>query len=136
MSFSRVPTRFKSSTYIAIIANSIYDFLMKMHGHIRLFTYPSFSKYSLRQLYHMHPDCLYPYKDRCNLIKYMLRGFVLFASGNLNPLGIFMYISLSMDLYKYVVITFMRHTSSPSENAKLIKKWNVIVSMRGEYVSS
>ena len=136
MSYSGVPTRFKSSTYITIIANPVSDFIMKMHEHIGLFTYPSFSKYLLRRLYHMHPDCFNPYKNRCNLIEYMLRGFILFAPGNLNPLGIFMYISLSMDLYKYVVITFMRHTSNPSENAKLIKKWNVIASMMGEYVSS
>ena len=136
MSSSGVPTRFKSSTYTAIIANPVSDFLMKMHGHIGLFTYPSFSKYSLRRLYHMRPDCFNPYKDRCNLIEYMLRGFVLFASGNLNPSGIFMYISLSMDPYKYAVITSMRRISSPSETAKLIKKRNVIASMTGEYVSS
>ena len=92
MSSSSVPIRFKSSIYTAIIANPISNFLMKMHGHIRLFTYPSFSKYSLRRLYHMRPDCFNPYKDHCNLIEYMLRGFVVFASGNLNPSGIFMYI--------------------------------------------
>ena len=108
MSSSRVPTRFKSSSHIAIIANPIFDFLIKMHGHIGLFTYPSFSKYSLRRLYHMCPDCFNPYKDRYNLIEYMLRGFVLFILGNLNPSGIFMYISLSMDPYKYAIITSMR----------------------------
>ena len=69
----------------------------------------------------MRLDYFNPYKDRCNLIEYMLRGFVQFASSNLNLSGIFMYISLSMDLYKYVVITSMRHISSPSETAKLIK---------------
>ena len=84
----------------------------------------------------MRPDCFNPYKDHCNLIEYMLRGFVLFASGNLNPLGIFMYISLSMDPYKYVVITSMRRISNLSETAKLIKKQNVIASMIGKYVSS
>ena len=94
------PTRFKLSTYTAIIANSISNFLMKMHGYIGLFIYPSFSKYSLKQLYHMHPECFNPYKNRCNLIEYMLRGFVQFVSGNLNPSEIFMYISLSMDPYK------------------------------------
>ena len=114
----------------------ISDFLMKMHGHIGLFTYPSFSKYSLMRLYHMRLDCFNPYKDRWNLIKYMLRGFVLFASGNLNPSGIVVYISLSMDPYKYVVITSMRHISNLSETAKLIKKRNGIASMIGEYVSS
>ena len=136
MSSSRVPTRFKSSKYTAIIENPVSDYLMKMHGHIGSFTYPSFSKYSLRRLYHMRLNCFNPYKDRCNLIEYMLRGFVQFASSNLNPLGIFMYISLSMDSYKYVIITSMRHIFSLSETAKLIKKWNVTTSMTGEYVFS
>ena len=96
MSSSGVPTRFKSSTYTSIITNSISDFLMKMHGHIGLFTYPSFSKYSLRWLYHMRPDCFNIYKDRCNFIEYMLWGFLIFASDNLNPSRIFMYVSLSI----------------------------------------
>ena len=135
MSSLGVSTRFKSSTCTAIIANPVSNFLMRMHGHIELFTYPSFSKYSLRRLYQMRPDCFNPYKDHCNLIEYMLRGFVLFASSNLNPSGIFMYISLSMYPYKYVVITSMRCISSPSKTAKLIKKRNVIASMTGEYVS-
>ena len=103
VSSSRVPTRFKSSTYTAIIANLVSDFLMKMHGHKRLFIYPSFSKYSLKRLYHMYPNYFNPYKDRCNLIEYMLRGFVLFTPGNLNPSRIFMYISLSMDPYNYML---------------------------------
>ena len=90
MSSLRVPTRFKLSTYTTIIANWVSDFLMKMHGHMGLFTYPSFSKYSLRRLYHIHPNYFNPYKDHCNLIEYMLRVFVLFVSGNLNSLGIFM----------------------------------------------
>ena len=47
-----------------------------------------------------------------------------------------MYISLFIDLYKYVVITFMRRISSPYETTKLIKKQNVIASMTREYVSS
>ena len=136
MSSLGIPTRFKSSIYTTIIANMIYDFLIKMHGHIGLFTYLSFNKYSLRRLYHMRLDCFNIYTDRCNLIKYMLRGFVLFASSNLNPLGIFMYTSLSMDLYKYVVIRSMRCISRPSETAKLNKKQNVIASMTGEYISS
>ena len=57
VSSSGVPTRFKSSTYISIIANSVFDFLMKMHGHIGLFAYPFFNKYLLRRLYHMRLDC-------------------------------------------------------------------------------
>ena len=47
-----------------------------------------------------------------------------------------MCISLSMDRYKYVVITSMRRISSPSDTTKLIKKQNVIVSITDEYVSS
>ena len=136
MSSSGVSTRFKSSTYTTIIANLVSDFLMKMHGHIGLLTYPSFSKYLLRRLYHMRSTYFNSYKDRCNLIEYMLQVFALFVSGNLNPSGIFLYISLSMDLYKYVVITSMRRISSPYETTKLIKKRNVIASMKGEYVSS
>ena len=94
------PNKIKSSTYTTIIVNVGSDFLIKMHGHIRLFAYPSFNKYSLRQLYHMRPDCFNPYRDRCNLIEHILRGFVLFVSNNLNPLGIFIYMSLSMDPYR------------------------------------
>ena len=100
MNSSRVTTRFKSSTYTTIIPNLVVDFLIKMHGHIGLFTYPSFSKYSLRRLYHMCSDCFNSYKDHCNLIEHILRCFVLFASGNLNHLGIFIYMSLSMDPYR------------------------------------
>ena len=66
----------------------------------------------------------------------MSQGFVLFALGNLNSSRIFMYISLSIDPYKYVVITFMRYISSPSGTTKLIKKRNVIVSMTREYIFS
>ena len=84
----------------------------------------------------MRPDCFNPYKDHCSLIEYMLRGIVLIASGSLNPLGIFLCISLSMDLYKYIVITSMRCISSPSNTAKLMKKRNVIASITGEYVPS
>ena len=131
MSSSGVPTRFKSSTYTIIIANSVSDFLIKMHRHIGLFIYPSFSKYLLRRLYHMCLNWFNPYKDHRNLIEYMLQGFVQFASGNLNPSRIFMYISVSMDPYKYVVITFMRRMT-----AKLIKKSYVIMSMTEENVSS
>ena len=65
-------------------------------------------------------DFFSPHEDHYNLIDYMLRGFILFASINLNPLGIFMYIALSMDSYKYVLTTFMRLTSSPSETIKAL----------------
>ena len=84
----------------------------------------------------MRPDCFNPYKDLCSLIEKMLRGFVLIASSSLNPSEIFMCISLSMDPYKYAVITSMRCISSSSNTAKLIKKRNVIASITGEYVSS
>ena len=92
MNYSRVLTRFKSSTYIAIIANLVSDFSIKMHGHIGLFAYPSFNKYSLRRLDHMILDSFNPYRDHCNLIEHILQGFVLFASSNLGPLRIFIYI--------------------------------------------
>ena len=81
----RVPKRFKSSTYTTIIVNPISDLLIKMHGHIRLFAYPSFNKYSLRKIYHMRPDYFNPYRDCCNLIEHILRDFIFFALGNLNP---------------------------------------------------
>ena len=84
VSSSGVPIRFRLSTYTIIVANLISDFLTKMHGHIGLFAYPSFNKYSLRQLYHKRLDCFNPYKDRCNLLEHILQGFVLFASSNLN----------------------------------------------------
>ena len=100
MSSLRVPTKFKSSTYTSIIANLVSDILIKMHGHIGLFAYPSFNKYSLRRLYHMPPDYFNPYKDRCNLIEHILRGFVLFAPGNLNLSRIFIYMSLFMNPYR------------------------------------
>ena len=100
MSSLRVPTKFKSSTYTSIIANLVSDILIKMHGHIGLFAYHSFNKYSLRRLYHMPPDYFNLYKDRCNLIEHILRGFVLFAPGNLNLSRIFIYIYI----YIYVII--------------------------------
>ena len=95
-----------------------------MHGHIGLLAYPSFNKYSLRQLYHMRPDCFNPYRDLCNLIEHILQGFA------------FIYMSLSMDPYRYVVMTSMRRMSSPLETVKLIKKRKVIASITSEYVSS
>ena len=136
MSSSRVPIKFKSSTYTAIIANQFSVFLMKTHGQIELFTYPSLSKYWLKRLYHIRPYCFNPYKDLCNLIEYMLHVFEFIASGNVNPLGIFIYTLASRDPYKYAVTTSIRRISSPSETAKLIKYRNVIASITREYVSS
>ena len=69
----------------------------------------------LRQLYHMCLNCFSLYADHCNLIDYMLRGFILFVSSNLNPSWIFMYISLFMDPYKYALTASVRLTSSISE---------------------
>ena len=46
-----------------------------------------------------------------------------------------MYMSLSMDPYKYAVTTSMKFISSPSETAKCIKYQKVIASINGEYVS-
>ena len=59
-----------------------------------------FNKYSLKRLYHMRLNCFNVYKDLCSLIEYMFRGFGLVVSGNLNHLGIFMYMSVSIDPYK------------------------------------
>ena len=47
-----------------------------------------------------------------------------------------MCISLSMDPYKYAMITSMRCISSPLDTIKFIKKRNVITSITGKYVSS
>ena len=88
-----------------------------MHEHIELFTYLFFNKYIVRQLYHMYMDCFSPHEDHCNLIEYMLQGFVVFSSSNLNPLGHFMYISLFMDQYKYV---FTASVSSPSKTIRVL----------------
>ena len=100
VSSSRVPIRFKSLTYTTIVTNLVYDFLIKMHEHIGLSTYLSFSKFSLRLLYNMRPNYFNPYRDCCNLIEHILRGFILFSSCKFNPLGIFIYMSLSMDPYR------------------------------------
>lgn len=108
---------------------------MKMYKYIELLTYYFFRRYLLRQLYHICPNYLNSYKNRCSLIKYMLRGFVSFTSGNLNPLGIFMCISLSIDSHKYTITTSMRCISNPFETLKPIKNQNVIVLMTREYVS-
>ena len=98
----------------------VSNFLIKMHGHIGFFAYPFFNKYPLRRLYYMRLNCFKPYRDRCNLIEHILRGFVLFASDNLNPSMIFIYMSLSMDPYRQVVMTSMRRIFNPSETTKLI----------------
>ena len=47
-----------------------------------------------------------------------------------------MYISLSMDPYKYTVITFMRRISNPSETAKLIKKLEIEFAIIAVYVDN
>ena len=99
VSSSRVPTRFKSLTYTAIIVNPVSYFLMKMYGHIGLFTYPSFSKYSLRRLYHMRPDCFNLYKNLYSLIEYMLQCF---ASSIWNPSGIFIYVCHYLKIHVYM----------------------------------
>ena len=65
----------------------------------------------------------------------MLRGFVFTTSSNVNPSKILIYMSLSMDPYRYIVMTSMRRISSPLETAKLIKKRKVIAFITGEYVS-
>ena len=119
-----------------IIVNQDFDFLINTHGQIGLLIYFSFERYSLRRLYDIHPDCFKSYKDCCNFIEYKLREFELYASDILNHSGIFIYMLVSNDPYKYAVTTSIRHISSLSETAKLIKNRNVIVSITGEYVSS
>ena len=94
---------------------------MNIHGHIGLFTYLSFNKYLLRQLYHMRPDCFNPYEDHCSLIEYILQDFELCTSGTFNPFGIFIYMSLSNDPYKYAITTSIGRMHGPSEAIKVIK---------------
>ena len=94
------PIMFKSSTYTAMIVKPRFDLLMKTHGLITLFLYPSFRRYSLNRLYHIRPDCFSPYKDLLNFIEYISLGFDLYASGIFNPSGTFIYISLSSEPYK------------------------------------
>ena len=71
------------------MANPDSVFFMKTHGHIGLLIYPYLSKYLLKRLYHMRPDCFNPYNDLCNLIEHISLGFELNATGILNPSGIF-----------------------------------------------
>ena len=84
----------------------------------------------------MRPDCFNPYKDLCNWIEHILQGFAFTTTGNVNPSGIFIYMSLLMDPYRYPMMTSMRCISSPLESAKLLKKRKVIASITGGYVSS
>ena len=98
---SGVPMILISSTYTEIIANSLLDLFMNIHGHIGSFLYPSFRRYSLSQLYHIRPDCFNLYKD-FSLIEYCFHEFKVHASGSWNPSGIF--ICLYINLYIYVII--------------------------------
>ena len=134
MNFLRVTIRFKSSIYIATIANLVVDILMNAHGQRRLFLYHSFNKYYLRWLYHLRLDCFNPSKNLYNLIEFMLGCFKLFALGIWKPWGIFIYMSLSKDSYKYVVMTSIRYISNHSKTTKLIKYRNAIVSITEEFV--
>ena len=68
----------------------------------------------------MYMNFFSPHEDHCNLIDYMLRGFVVFVSSNLNHSGIFMHISLSMNPYKYALIASVRFTSSLSETIRAL----------------
>ena len=69
------------------------------------------------------------------MIEYMLRDMESYASGMLYPLGIFMYILLSNDPYRYVVTTSIKRMSKFSVTTKLIKNLNVIASITEAYVS-
>ncbi|MFS7916733.1 hypothetical protein Hanom_Chr03g00180791 [Helianthus anomalus] len=79
-----------SSTYTAIIVKFDSDRFIKTHGLITSELYPSFSRYSISRLYHIRPDCLRPYKDLWSFIEHISRSVDFNASGNFNPLGIFM----------------------------------------------
>ena len=84
----------------------------------------------------MRPGCFNPYSDRCNLTEHILVSFELNALGIFNPSGIFIYISLLSDPYRYVVTTSIRCISRFLDTAKLVKKLKVMASIIGEYVSS
>ena len=108
---------------------------MKKHGQIGLFSNPSFKKYSLRRLYHMRSDCFNLYGDLCSLIEYIFWDVELCALGTLYPSGIFMYVSLSNDPYRYAMITSIKRITKFSVTTKLIRNLNVIASITGAYVS-
>ena len=91
---------------------------------------------SINRLYYMRPDYFNLYRDLGNFIESTSRGFDLYASGMLNPLGVFKCISLSSYPYKYVLTTSIKCISSPLETDRLIKIRNVVISITGEYVSS
>ena len=125
----------KSLTYTVTIANLDSEFLIKTHVQIGLFTNPYFNKYLLRWLYHMGPNWFNPYKNLCSLIEYMLWDMEPYAASILYPSGIFMYISLFNDPYRFAVTTSIKHMSKFSVTTKLIKNLNVIASITGAYVS-
>lgn len=89
MSSLRVHIGFKSFTYTIVIVNLVSGFLIKIHEKVKLITYLSFNKYSLKQLYYKQLDCFNTYIDNCSLIEYMAHSFKLVALGNLNPLDIY-----------------------------------------------
>ena len=82
---------------MTIIANPVFYFLIKMHGHIGLLAYPFFNKYLLKRLYHMRLNCFNPYIDLCNLIEHILRGFAFTTSGNVKLSRIYIYIYAIID---------------------------------------
>ena len=117
---------FKSTTYTIIIMNSNLNLLMVTCRHMGFFLYPSFNKYSLRWLYHICQTFFNSNKDLCNLIEYKSWEFDLHVLSVLNSLEIFLYISLSSVLYKYVITTSIKHIWSLFYTAKLIRHLNVI----------
>ena len=84
----------------------------------------------------MRSNCFNPYKDLCSLIEYILRDVGLYVLYILYPSGVFMWISLSNDPYRYVVTTSINRISKFSFATQLIKNMNVIVSITGAHVSS
>ena len=71
MSSTGVPTRFKSSTHTIIIENLISDFLIKTHGHIGLFAYPSFSNFSLTLQEKMSSLIVFHHQNKGYLLRWI-----------------------------------------------------------------
>ena len=78
--------KFMSSTYTVSIVNLDSDVFMNTHEAYKNFNlYAHFMMFSLRQSYHILPNCFKPYKNHCNFIEHKLREFELYAYDILNP---------------------------------------------------
>jgi hypothetical protein len=94
----------QSSTYIKILCNILFVFLMNTQGQSSLFKNPFSNKNSISLLYHILSDCFMPYSDLYSLTLYELWSS---SFGTLIPSGtfIYIYIYVSNDPYKYAVTT-------------------------------